>query len=84
MLSQDAGLQRVSKIARAKKKEAKRFKAHGSGRITNSVLSLATMFQGVEEIAYSELSMKEKVEMILMQTIAIILMKQQNLIFWDV
>ena len=29
--------------------------------ITNSVLSLAARFQGVEEIAYSELSREEKV-----------------------
>ena len=36
------------------------------GRINNLVLSLAARFQGVEETAYSELNMEEKVEMILM------------------
>ena len=45
----------------------------------NSVLLLAARFQGAEEIAYFELNTEEKVEMILMQSVTIIITKQQNL-----
>ena len=44
------------------------------------MLSSAARFQGAEEIAYSDLNTGEK---ILMQSIAIILAKQQNSNFFE-
>ena len=67
-----------------RKERGKMFQGTWKGGITNLVLWLTARFQGVEEIAYSELSMEEKVKMILMQSVAIILEKQQNLNFGDI
>ena len=47
-------------------------------RLIKLIISLAARFQGAEEIAYFELNTEEKVAMILKQSVAIILAKQQN------
>ena len=62
---------KLLKRKRKRKNDTNHFKARGRER-------LPIWCNRVEEIAYSELSTEEKVEIILMQRVAYILEKQQN------
>ena len=64
-------------MKRKRKNYAKYFEARGRK-------GLPIWLDCVEEIAYSELSTKEKVKMMLMQSAAIILENQQNLNFFGI